>query len=131
MIEFRHHKYIWTRPFGGARHHWELVGPHGGIHFHVSVSKEYGDSCGLEYHHAEPVGPYKHTAPHHKDCPVIGGNCWHDGTSLYASETLWPLISSFLRDGNHDAVFRLLEQEFIDHFSRLYSGLVSPPEDEA
>ena len=127
-VEFRHHKYIWTKPFGSVRHHWELVGPRGGIHFHASIFEKHDDSCGLEFHHAEPVGYYQNTAPHHKDCPVIGGNCWHDGTSLYASETLWPVISSYLKSGDHDLIFRLLEQEFIDHFSRLYTGLINSEE---
>jgi len=127
-VGFRHHKYIWTKPFRNVRHHWELVGPRGGIHFHATIDEKYGDSCGLEYHHSEPVGPYEHTAPHHKDCPVIGGNCWHDGTSLYANETLWPWISSCLKTGDHDEIFQILEREFIHHFSRFYTGLINSEE---
>jgi hypothetical protein len=129
-LKFGHHKYIWTKPFDSVRHHWEFVGPHGGIHFHVSVSKEYGDSCGLEFHHSEPVGYFKNTAFHHKDCAVIGGNCWHDGTSLYASETLWPWISSCLKAGDHEEIFRILEQEFIRHFSKFYPELTQSNSEE-
>lgn len=114
--KFRHHKYVWSKPFGSVRHWWELVGPNGAIHFHVSVNDQYGDSAGLEFHHLSGEG-----APHHLNCPLTGGRCWHDGTSLYAMETVWPQVKDFLRfdrEAAHETIFRLLEHEYTSHFER-------------
>ena len=116
----RHHKYVWTHPFSGStRHWWELVTVWGGIHFHVSIQDDgkYDPSAGLEFHHVRPIYS-EGDAPDHVNCPLTGGRCWHDGTSLYASETLWPLIEPMLRHGEHAAIFRVLETEAADHAER-------------
>jgi hypothetical protein len=115
---FMHHKYTWTHPFTGTRHIWELVGPQGAIHFHVSIQddKSYEPSAGLEFHHVDGHPDYKGEAPHHLNCPLTGGRCWHDGTSLYASEHLWPLVEGYLRCGEHRQIFDILEQEYVQHF---------------
>lgn len=118
MGKYRHHKYTWSKPFGNARHWWELVGPLGAVHFHVSVNDKYGDSCGLEFHHTEACGWHTDEAPHHINCPLTGGRCWHDGTSLYASEHLWPRVKDLLGLGNHEAIFRILEQEADERFGQ-------------
>jgi hypothetical protein len=125
MSRFSHHKYTWSKPFSNVRHNWELVGPGGAVHFHVSESAEYGDSCGLEFHHTRDAwrrlyGRSRECAPHHRECPVLGEPCWHDGTSLYASETLWPIIKPMFRghDRDHEAIFRLLENEYNNHFGK-------------
>lgn len=120
-MRFRAHKYTLTHPFMSTRHHWEVVGPIGGVHFHVSImddDEKYPDpSAGLEFHHAfDPTRGQE--APHHLDCPVTGGRCWHDGTSLYASETLWPVIKCDLQGGDHRAIFRILEVEYDQHFKQ-------------
>jgi len=33
-------------------------------------------------------------APDHPDCVVLGGPCWHDGTSLWAHEHWIPLYEA-------------------------------------
>lgn len=119
MSRFRHHKYTYSNPFGSPRHHWELVGPEGGIHFHVSLTKGYDPSCGLEFHHAARANYDTSRAPDHIKCPLIGEPCWHGGTSLYASETIWPMVEPILRGGDHEAAFRILEHEYNTHFTRL------------
>jgi hypothetical protein len=106
---YRHHKYRWSKPFGGARHSWEFVGPVGALSFNVGIHENYDPSCGLEYHHT--FAPYGPAAPDHIDCPLTGGRCWHDGTSLYASEHVWPFVEPYLRIGDHETIFRFLEGE--------------------
>jgi len=123
MAKFRHHKYTYSNPFGSPRHHWELVGPDGGIHFHVSLTKGYEPSCGLEFHHAARAKYRCDEAPDHVKCPLIGEPCWHDGTSLYASESIWPMVEAMLRSGDHEAVFRTLEHEYDKHFRYLRGEL--------
>ena len=119
-MRYRHHRYSWTKPLGSVRHNWELVGPLGAVNFHVSLTAGYSPSCGLEFHHNEAfranTGYRADEAPDHINCPLTGGRCWHDGTSLYASETLWPLIESYLQAGDHEAIFRILESEADSRF---------------
>lgn len=114
VSRFNGHKYTWTKPFGSVRHHWELRSAKGGVHFHVSLTDGYGASCGLEFHSLSPRGD---DAPDHIDCPITGGRCWHDGTSLYATDHLWPLIEGYLKRGEHDQIFRILEREHDDRLS--------------
>lgn len=109
---FKHHKYTWSRPWGDVRHWWEIVCGDGAIHFHVSINEKYGTTAGLEFHHLTGDG-----APDHIDCPLTGGRCWHDGTSLYAMESIWPQVEPMLRQGDHDGIFKLLEFEAKRHFS--------------
>jgi hypothetical protein len=90
MTAFGHRKYIWSKPWSTHHHHWELIGPEGGVHFHVSIFNE-NETCGLEFHHSRLAWQRitgRNEAPHHIDCPLLGEPCWHDGTSLYATETL-------------------------------------------
>lgn len=120
MSKFRHHKYTFSRPFGSGRHVWQVVGPVGAVHFHASmpVGQMHEAACGLEFHHTRASGVHPDEAPHFTRCEITGEPCWHDGTSLYASETLWPKIKPCLESGNHDAVFTLLEAEYESRFER-------------
>ena len=111
MSKFKHHKYTYTVPYNAPRHMWQLVGPKGGVHFTANISKEYGDTCGLEFHGRAPFY-CEEVAPTDVSCWLIGGPCWHDGTSLYASETLWPMIKVWLHNGDHEMNFRCLEGEY-------------------
>lgn len=116
--KFSHQEYTYQTLFGSAKHYWQIVGPVGAVHFHASVSidRKYETSCGLEFHHSARAGMYKTEAPHHLSCPVLGEPCWHDGTSLYATESLWPTIERWLKTGDHESVFRLLEREYCGRF---------------
>ena len=116
-MEFTNHKYTYTKPFGSPRHNWEVVGPNGAIHFHASLTEGYSPNCGLEIHYCYPPEYMKDRAPSHVDCKLTGGRCWHDGTSLYASETLWPIFSAYLKYGEHDLIFKALEGEYKDRFA--------------
>lgn len=113
----RHHKYVWTKPFTFPRHEWSLVGRYAAISFHVQPSTEYGDTAGLEIHYFDPPEYMKEYPPSHIDCPYTGGRCWHDGTSLYASETLWPMIQPMLRSGDHETIFNVLDGEYRRRFA--------------
>lgn len=44
-------------------------------------------------------------AIHHNDCSITGGDCWHDGTSLWAREHWLPGMAR----GGEDWVWRELE----------------------
>lgn len=107
MSKYNGHIYKWSKPFGHVSHQWELRSEHGGVHFHISVVPDsQHQSAGLEFHRVVGDG-----APDHIDCFLTGGRCWHDGTSMYATDFLWPTIKMYLEDGDHEAVFRTLERE--------------------
>lgn len=119
MSRFAGHKYTFTpSEWNSDYHRWELRGPEGGVHFYASISKnkEFSPACGLEIHRCTPQRYQHGSAPHHINCPVTGGRCWHDGTSLYASETLWPRFENWLREGNHRSIFLTLEMEYDNRF---------------
>ena len=120
MGKFQGHKYTWSKPFGRPRHNWEVRGPDGGVHFSATTYDDNSEaSCGLEFHHARSAGYRCNEAPDHLNCPVIGEPCWHDGTSLYASETLWPRIKIALIRADHDAIFGIIEREYDERIERL------------
>jgi hypothetical protein len=111
-LRYRHHKYTWTNPYKqSVRHSYEFVGARGGIHFHATLTEGHGVCAGIEVHYRYPQVHMKDDAPSHLDCWLIKGNCWHDGSSLYASDTLWPRIEQHLKAGDHQSVFRILEVE--------------------
>lgn len=114
-MKFNNKKYTYSKPFSAVNHRWEIVGPKAAIHFNVSLYED-STACGLEFHYFEPPDYMKDYAPSHVDCVLTGGKCWHDGTSLYASETLWPRIEHHLRVGDHDKIFKILEMEYLEKF---------------
>ena len=107
------HTYKYTKPFETENHAWSLICPEGGIQLNVHImdDKKYDTSAGLEYHFS--FNPYKERqAPSHSPCGLLGAPCWHDGTSLYAIESVWPSVKGYFDDGNHEAIFRELEYEY-------------------
>lgn len=67
------------------------------------------DWCGTEAVSRTPARDYEEGKPaDHNDCWLIGGPCWHDGTSLYASEFMIPLLE---REGE-GALWEQLEREY-------------------
>lgn len=134
-MKYRHHKYTWARRGDWVIHRWELVGPYGAMHFSAQVhdassGERYEASCGLETHYATAPEYMRGQAPSQTDCPLTGGWCWHDGTSLYASETLWPEFEQYLAAGNHDAVFRTLEYEATRRFEDFESQTAHDPKQD-
>ncbi len=117
------HKYTLVHSFGYMRHSWEVVAALGGLHFHISISDDakYEPTAGLEYHHSSLYQAREklfNAPPDHVDCKITGGACWHDGTSLYATESLWPAIKSYLETGDHGKIFSILDGEAKLHFER-------------
>jgi hypothetical protein len=119
-MKFRHQKYTYTpQPWGSKSHSWEIVGPKGAVSFHVNFYDDKDDTqptCGLEFHHVEAGEEFAGQSPHHLNCPLTGGRCWHDGTSLYASESVWPQVKHYLTIGYHDEVFKVLQYEYKQRF---------------
>lgn len=79
-------------------HSWWIKGQSGGVHIWARLSKLAGWQLewigGVECHWAQcPAGSYHNPdTPSHGDCWLLGGPCWHDGTSLYFSERIEPWL---------------------------------------
>lgn len=96
---------------------FEAIGAKGAVHYHVSSYKNSDGiisySSGLEFHYRQPPRYMQDKPPSQDKCHLLQAPCWHDGTSLYASEAYEPL---FLR-GCYDAIFRLLERDAEEKFN--------------
>lgn len=115
-------KFIYERLYGQPHWTWLVVGRKGAVHFHVSdCGKENGEkygqrySGGLEIHYREPPSYMADHAPSQNRCWVLKCPCWHDGTSLYASERVIPFWLSAPDD--HERIFRFLEHEYMERFA--------------
>jgi hypothetical protein len=122
--EYKYHK-----PWGNPSHVYTVIGARGAIHFHVSDMgekqvKEYNldqrFSGGLECHYRTPPDYMAHSAPSQDKCWLLCCPCWHDGTSLYASEIIIPFWLGNPND--HERMFNFLIREYEDRFN---------PKDEA
>lgn len=112
-------KYEFTNPHGHPHHVWTCIGRHGAMHFHVTDMGEnfkHGDrySGGLEVHYRTPPDYMSENAPSQDKCWLLGCPCWHDGTSLYASEFLIPFWRAAPDD--HDRMFKCLAHEYEQRF---------------
>ena len=106
--------------FGNPHYIYSLVGAEGAVHFHVTdygeeFRKRHGDrySGGLETHYRSPPDYMRGDAPSQQRCWLLGCPCWHDGTSLYASETLIP---RWEMDKSHEAMQAMLVREYAERF---------------
>lgn len=107
-------KYTFEKRFAVPRHEWSLIGRHGGLHLHISGYKPlYGEeiewSGGIEIHYRVPPEFRQNDAPDHDDCWLLHGPCWHDGSSLQASE-IW-IPRWIVNPHDHENMFRMLEVE--------------------
>lgn len=98
----------------------QVIGEHGGVEFTFYCFNELPymgapAGCikpgGVEYHwkaHNRPDYFRTDETPKHTDCKITGGECWHDGTSLWASEYWFPGMNA----QGADWVWRNLENEY-------------------
>lgn len=104
-------EYRYFNRFGTPTHIWQVIGAKGAIHLHITESgiEEMEYYGGLEMHWRSPPNYMKNNAPSQDECSILKCPCWHDGSSLAATET-W--IPRWLLDKhNHEHMFRLLEKE--------------------
>lgn len=113
-------KYEYSKPWGSPHHVYTVIGALGAMHFHVNdmgAEKEdpwmrYGG--GLECHYRSAPDYMAEQAPSQDKCWLLCCPCWHDGTSLYASETVIPFWLAAPND--HERMFQFLIREYEDRF---------------
>lgn len=118
---------IWCEPEYGQSVHirFTVTGEHGAIDFHF-VPCDEGENFempvarinarGVEQHSRKPH--YESQKPDAGECWLIGGDCYHDGSYLYAAETLLP---GFLKHG---------EKWLWGQMEHLYNERFKPEESE-
>lgn len=111
-------QYTLTRPFGSWRHEWVVEGARMALSLWIhdmgeEHAKKYGDprySGGIEIHYRAPPDYMRDQAPRH-ECSMLGGLCWHDGSSLQAERDWIPFWRKF--PNNHEAIFARLQEELM------------------
>jgi len=104
-----HSKYEYSLPFGNPVHVWSVIGRHLAIHLRLTDIKNHGLSGGIELHHREPPEYMADEAPSDIRCELLQGPCWHDGSSMAATEFWIPFWQSAPHD--HDRMFAALQAE--------------------
>lgn len=92
-------------PRGGRR--YCVIGPRMAVDFHFSEIGGWDVTAGLECHYKVPPSYLKGKKPFDEHCWLTGVRCWGDGTSVYATEYLYPLF----REGTLDEFWPILEEE--------------------
>ena len=109
---------------GRDRFTWSVVGPYGGVHIWAQITPDrpFGDAMygGVECH-----WPIKDGEPHFGECWLLNGPCRHDGSSLYFSERIAPVLTYM--DLHGTAARSFVESELFDW----YRSHIAPREDRA
>ena len=99
---------------GTQRHSFAVVGTKGAVEFWFHTDSM--ECSGFEVHSRSGEGHWTNMPDHpsHLKCELLDGPCWHNGTSLWASEFWVPLYEA----GGPDAVWRRLEREYPERFNK-------------
>lgn len=102
--------------FNDLKLNFAVVGPRGGIHYWTmtTVDKGWGRTGGIEMH--SPVAMYSGQVTHGR-CWLLGGDCWHDGSSLQATEYWNPLFDRCNVSMDFEPLWRSLEGEYRQRFA--------------
>ena len=100
---------VWTYQVvirdGRLTHLWSLTNDDGGIHISANLSEWRGSQewmGGCETHYANPPDYMAGHGPSNEHCWVLGKPCWHDGSSLYFSENVAPMLPNPWGENPHD-----------------------------
>lgn len=100
-----------------------VVGPKGAVHYwHQQREATYYDDRtrygGVEVHWRQKPEWASSDEPDRDDCWLLGGPCWHDGSSLYAEEVAipkWELCNDL---DDMESFWLFLEREYRDRFEK-------------
>lgn len=106
----------------GVEHIWTTLGAEGATHLHIEeYPKEYAEKYGerhmggIEIHYREAPHYMRNDAPSQDVCWILKAPCWHDGSSLQASEKWIPIWEN--DQYNHAGMFKLLEADYKSRFN--------------
>lgn len=103
-----------------------VSGELGGVHFWCEptlefAQKHYGERYmgGVETHWRNKPGWALRDTPDREDCWLLNGPCWHDGSSLYATEFAIPAWERCKAMDNLEPFWLWLEREYRDRLVRV------------
>jgi hypothetical protein len=105
-----------TLPNGDVR--YCIIGPKLALDFHWSEFQGHV-TAGLEMHYSECPSYLQGQDPLTEDCWLTNQPCWADGTSLYATEWLYPLFAEM----GIDEFWPVLEREWQTRYTNVYGAL--------
>jgi len=112
-------EYRYTKPYGKPVHTWSVVTAKGGMHLTINDSGEDARPRyhgGVETHWRQPPPYMEDAPPSHTNCWLIGGPCWHDGSSLWAKEHWIPIWH--LDENDREGMLRRLEVAAEEMFTK-------------
>ena len=114
-------QYIYEHSLGCPRHTWTVLGAKGAVHLHITDygeehGKKYGERYlgGIEIHYRHPPEYMTEKPPSQDECWLLKCPCWHDGSSLQASEVWIPTWQADPHD--HDGMFAMLKNDARQRF---------------
>ena len=116
-------KYEYNVDCFAKKHIWSVVCGGGALHLWINdMGEKFGHDHpgqryhgGLEIHYRTPPGYMRHDAPSQDECWLLHAPCWHDGSSLQASETWIPRWKA--RPHDHDDLFAALTKDAEGRFT--------------
>lgn len=105
-------------------HIWILSNGGNAIHVSARTSEwnhRFEWSGGIECHWSVAPEWVKESEPHHEHCWILGGPCWHDGSSLYFSDNIAPMLPDLpapMEQLHHDYVLHEMRSWFRSHFEK-------------
>ncbi len=115
-------KYTYEQSRGRPLHRWSAVGARGAMHLYIRDTGPQFDqrhaeryTGGIETHWRSPPDYMQDEPPTHDLCWLLCCPCWHDGSSLQATEFWIPRWLDAPHD--HDAMFALLESKMAGQFA--------------
>lgn len=105
---------------GRQRDIFGLVGSLGGVHFWVEQYVYEGEKKrfgGVEKHSRKPFN-WSGEVADNSECWLIGGPCYHDGSSLMAEERFIPIWNDCHYDGDFSIIYDMLEGFYHSCFQR-------------
>lgn len=103
---------------------WCIVGEEGAIDVWMQYLPKdspqysgYNFYGGIEVHKRTPFY-YSEKEPHHKNCWLLGGPCWHDGSSLQFEEQVAPHIATFGPEKAAEFCFTIATEYYHHHFPK-------------
>ncbi len=98
---------------GYGIHFW-AEGLFGDTNLHGIGPRAFG---GVEYHWPKRPAWERETSDGNPLCWITGRRCWHDGSSLQASEKYIPMFRACNENMNFDPLFQSLERQLLEIMS--------------
>lgn len=110
-------EYRYSRQFDRQVHRWIIAGARGALELCFRELNDGYFTGGIEQHWRSPPSHMVDRPPSHSFCAVIWQPCWHDGSSLCATELWLPRWENIRgAPGEHDQMFFLLRKQYEEWF---------------